>query len=162
MTRVTLPQYRTAVEKTTLARSCIWCGKQTEWKIAVIEEDVEATSSQGLQDWEVAVSFPLGMDLRREERRIVKLPISIRHVDGREESTITKDVSRSGICCAAKMELKIGERVLVRLTSNEGRGEEEFRALIIWRREIDEKRGNLYGLKLGPATAAGSLLKNAA
>jgi len=162
MTRVTLTEYRTTVEKSSLARCCIWCGRETEWKLAVIEENVEATSSQGPEDWEVAVSLTSGMELRREDRRIVQLPISIRHEDGREESTITEDVSRSGVCCTANMELKIGDRVFVKLASNEGPGEGEFRAQIIWRRKVGEKRGNLYGLKLGPATAANSSSENVA
>jgi hypothetical protein len=162
MTRLTLSDYRKTVERTSLVRSCIWCGRQTEWKFAVIEEDVETASSQGLQDWEVAVSLTSGMELRREDRRIVQLPILIKHEDGREESTKTEDVSRSGVCCAANMELTIGDRVFVKLASNDGPGEGGFRAQVIWRRQIDEKRGNLYGLKLGPAAAAGSLLKDAA
>ncbi|HXW16513.1 MAG TPA: PilZ domain-containing protein [Terriglobia bacterium] len=160
MTRVALKEYRTTVEKTSLTRNCIWCGRQTEWKFALIEGDVEATSSPSLQDWEVAASLSSGMELRREERRIVQLPISIRDREGREESTITENVSRSGVCCAANMELNIGDRVFVKLASNEWSGEVEFRAQIIWCRESDEKRGNLYGLKLGPAAAASGFLKN--
>ncbi len=162
MTRLTLTEYRTAAERTSLARICIWCGRQTEWKFAVIEDEVEAASSQGPQDWEVAVSLTSGMELRREDRRIVQLPILIRNDDGREESTMTEDVSRSGVCCTANMDLKIGDRVFVKLASIEGPGEKEFRARIIWRREVGERRGNLYGLKLGPAAAASGLLKDAA
>ena len=60
------------------------------------------------------------------------------------------------------MDLKIGDRVVVKLASIEGPGEKEFRARIIWRREIGEKRGNLYGLKLGPAAGPNDLLKEAA
>jgi hypothetical protein len=151
MTRVTLSEYRSTVEQTSLARNCIWCGEQTEWKFAVIEDHGEATSSQDAQDWETAVSLASGVELRREERRIVQLAISIRHDDGREESTTTEDVSKSGIRCCANMSLKVGERAVVVLAAGEVPGEGEFRAQIMWRREIDEDKGFLYGMKLGRA-----------
>ena len=60
--------------------------------------------------------------LRREERRIVQLPILIKHDDGRAESTTTEDVSKSGIRCCANMSLKVGERARIRLASPEGPG----------------------------------------
>ena len=151
MTRVTMSEYRATVDKSSLGRNCIWCGKQTEWKFAVIEDNAEATSSQDVQDWEAAVSLASGVELRREERRIVQLPILIRHDDGRAESTTTEDVSKSGIRCCASMSLKVGERAIVVLASGEGPGEGKFRAQIMWRREIDEDKGFLYGMKLGRA-----------
>ena len=151
MTRVTMSEYRATVEQTSLSRNCIWCGKETEWKFAVIEDNVESTSSQDGQDWETAVSLASGVELRREERRIVQLPILIRHNDGRAESTTTEDVSKSSIRCCANMSLKVGERAIVILASGEGPGEGEFRAQIMWRREIDEDKGFLYGMKLGRA-----------
>jgi hypothetical protein len=151
MTRVTLSEYRATVEQASLARNCIWCGKQTEWKFAVIEDNGEATSAQDAQDWQAAVSLASGVELRREERRIVQLPILIKHDDGRAESTTTEDVSKSGIRCCANMSLKVGERARIRLASPEGPGEGEFRAQIMWRREVDEDRPFVYGMKLGRA-----------
>jgi hypothetical protein len=149
MTRVTLSEYRMTVEKTSSARDCIWCGKQTEWKFAIIEEDVEATSTPGVKERDAAVSLASRVEIRREERRTVQLPIWIRHQDGREELTRTENVSRSGVCCAASMEVEVGDRVLVRLVSDEGPGEAEFLAQIMWCRKLNEKRGTLYGMKLG-------------
>jgi hypothetical protein len=67
-----MSEYRETVEQTSLARNCIWCGKETEWKFAVIADSVEETSSQEMEDWESAVSLASGMELRREERRIVQ------------------------------------------------------------------------------------------
>jgi hypothetical protein len=103
------------------------------------------------QDWGEAVSVSSGLELRREDRRIVQLPIVIRHADGREESTTTEDVSRSGLCCTANIELSGGERVVLRRPAEGTSGEPEFRGQVIWRREINEKRKFLYGMKVGPA-----------
>jgi hypothetical protein len=49
------------------------------------------------------------------------------------------------------MSLKVGERAVVVLAAGEVPGEGEFRAQIMWRREIDEDKGFLYGMKLGRA-----------
>ena len=128
MTQLTLSQYRTIVEETSLARYCSWCEEVTGWEFAV------------------AVSLPSDAEKCRKERRIARLPISIRHEDGREEFTIAENVSKSGVCFAANMELEVGDRVFLTLESDEGSGEVETRAQIMWRRRLSEKGGNLYGL----------------
>ncbi len=47
-----------------------------------------------------------------------------------------------------KYELQIGERVFLKLVSEEGPGEAEFQAEIMWRSSINEKREYLYRMKL--------------
>jgi hypothetical protein len=148
MTKLSLSDYRTTVRRTSLARFCTWCGKETEWKFAVVVEDAGETASPALKEAEEGGSLPPGGERRRDERRIARLPISIRHEDGREEFTTTENVSRSGVCCAATMQLAVGDHVFLRLVSDQGTGEVEFRAEIRWRRRINEKRGNLYGMKM--------------
>lgn len=153
MTRLSLSEYRT-IENTSLPRDCVWCGERTEWRLAVIEGD--ETWFLGSQDWGEAISLSSGLELRREDRRIVQLPILIRHADGREESTTTEDVSMSGLCCTANIELNGGERVVLRRPAEGTSGEAEFRGQVIWRREINEKRKFLYGMKVGPAVCKDS------
>jgi hypothetical protein len=62
---------------------------------------------------------------------------------------MTEDVSRSGIRCRANIDLQLGESAFIRLASPDGPDEDEFHARIMWRREIDEDCGFLYGMKLG-------------
>jgi hypothetical protein len=153
MTRVSLSEYRT-IEGASLARDCIWCGKQTQWRFADVQG--EQTSSPDSQDWGTAASLSSGVELRREDRRIVQLPILIRDVQGREESTTTEDVSRSGLRCTADMDLQRGEQVLLWRGTEEGVGEPEFRGQVIWRREINEKHRFRYGMKVGPVGGSGA------
>jgi len=147
MTKLAVPEYRTVVQKTSLARHCTWCGKETEWKLAIVKEDLEATGPQALKEGEVAFSPASGAERPLEERRTARVPISIRHADGREELTITENLSRSGICCVANMELQVGDRVFLRLVSGQGPGEAELPAQIMWRK-TNEKGGFFYGMKL--------------
>jgi hypothetical protein len=151
MTRVNLSEYRTIVENSSSERNCVWCGKKTDWKFALIEEVPELTADSDEPAWELAVGLAAGAELRREDRRAVPLPISIRHEDGRAETTVTEDVSRSGVSCVADMNLSVGDHVVIKIGPHEGSGEAEFRAQIVWRREVNKTRKMLYGMKLGPA-----------
>jgi hypothetical protein len=156
LAKVTLSEYRAIVQRTSSARFCVWCGTGTEWKFAIVEEGAGARASEAPKGQEVAASLGSVEEVRLEDRRIVRLPISIRHQDGREEFTITENVSSTGVCCAANMELNTGDRVFVRFVSDQGPGEVEFPAQIMWRRTLNEKRGILYGMKLqrDPSRAA--------
>jgi len=90
---------------------------------------------------------------RRSDRVLIRIPLQVsgKDLDG---NPFTER--------AQTMAIKIGDRVLVRLASPEGPGEAEFRARIVWCRRAGPERGNLYGLKLGPAAAGSSLLKDVA
>ena len=145
MAKLPLSEYRTMVQKISSVRHCAWCGAETDWKFAILGEDVDATGPPGLKGQEVAVLRVKG---QHEERRIARLPISIKHEDGREEFTIAGNVSRAGICCAAKMDLQVGDHVLLWLPSDQGSGEAEFGAQIMWVRKIHEGGKFLYGMKL--------------
>ncbi len=102
MANLTLPEYQTIARRTSLARYCVWCGMGREWKFANAEELAQAKPSEA-PEVEGSVA---GVDRRHEERRIARLPISIRHEDGREEFSITDNVSRNGLCCSANMNCK--------------------------------------------------------
>ncbi len=145
MTGLTLSEYRSTVGKASFPRLCLWCGKETDWIFAVIE-DIEEPVFPGSESEAPAVSPLTGAEKRGTERRIVKMPILIRHNDGREELTITENLSKSGVSCAANLELEVGDRVSLTLESNEGSGRAESRAQIRWRRGLGEKRGFLYGM----------------
>lgn len=147
MTRLTMEEYTALVNNNTSVRPCKWCEKDTDWKFVMIEDDT--TSSSPVAQAEGAVqAAEAEAERRRADRRVVRMPVAIRHQDGREEKTVTENVSRSGICCAARMELTAGERAFLRLISDQGVGQAEFRAIVMWRRRMHETSGILYGMKM--------------
>ena len=148
MTKLTMAEYSALVKQNTAVRRCNWCKKETEWKFVMVEEDAApATPKAQKRDAELVVGNAEA-ERRRTDRRIARMSVSIRHQDGRQEVTVTENVSPTGICCAAKMELVAGDRVFLRLVSDQGVGQAEFRALLMRRRKMHEKDGILYGMKM--------------
>ena len=129
LTKLSIAEYLILVKEHSSPRQCAWCGRETSWKFA-------------------QVPLESGAERRQEERRIVHFPVWIRHEDGREEFTMTENVSRTGVCCMAHMKMAEGDHLFVRLLSDEGPGEADLRARVIWRRKINDRRGTLYGMSL--------------
>jgi hypothetical protein len=148
MTKLSMAEYAAIVKENTRMRRCNWCEKETEWKFVMVEEDAPAAAPKAQKQDAEPVVGDAEAERRRNDRRIARMPVSIRHQDGREELTVTENVSRTGICCAAKMELVAGDRVFLRLVSDQGVGQAEFRALLMWRRKMQEQDGILYGMRM--------------
>ena len=137
-------QYRSMVERGSAKRDCSDCGAATEWKFIF----VEATAAASPQETP-AVSLPSGEEHRREKRIVAKLPICLRHPKtGRVETTLTENISTSGVCCAANMELKVHDAILLTFLSGAGPSEDENPARIRWCRPMGENRKTLYGIRL--------------
>ena len=66
------------------------------------------------------------------------------------ESTLTENVSKSGVCCAASMELNVDDAILLTFESGAEPDEDGNLARIIWRRPMGENRKILYGIRLEP------------
>ena len=139
---LTVPQYHEMLDQERMTRDCPDCGKPTEWRFILVES-AEAVAGE-------APSLPTGEENRRAKRIVAKLPIRLRHPeDDRVEDAVTENVSRSGVCCAALMELNVEEVILVTLEPGaEPGGEEEIPARIKWRRSMGEDRKTLYGIRL--------------
>lgn len=138
---LTVPQYHEMLDKEWMIRDCPDCAKETEWKFILVES-AEASPGE-------APSLPSGEESRRQKRIVAKLPIRLRHpLDERVEEALTENVSRSGVCCAAAMELNVEEVVLLTFEPGSASGEEEIPARIMWRRPMGEGRKILYGIKL--------------
>lgn len=60
---------------------------------------------------------------------------------------MTENVSKSGVCCAANMELHEHDVILLTFEGVTAPGEEEVPARIMWRCLAGEKRKNLYGIR---------------
>jgi hypothetical protein len=155
MTKLTMEEYSALVSSNTSVRPCKWCERDTDWKFVVIEDD-SATSSPAAKAGAATPETEAEAERRRADRRVVRMPVAIRHQDGREEKAVTENVSRTGICCAARMELAAGERAFLRLISEQGVGQAEFRAIVMWRRRMQETSGVLYGMKMERSTPRAS------
>ena len=141
---LSVAQYRNMLESGSMKRDCPDCGAATEWKFILVEATTAASPGET-----PAVSLPSGEENRREKRIVAKLPIRLRHPeDDRIESTLTENVSRSGVCCAASMDLNVDDVILLTFESGTGPSEDENPARIMWRSPMGENRQTLYGIRL--------------
>jgi len=141
---LSLTDYRTIFEMGSQKRDCSDCGAATEWRFIVTEAMSEANPSdaRGLgRSWEE--------ENRREKRIVAKLPIHLMHpVGGQRETTVTENVSKSGLCCAAWMPLAVGDVIVVRFEYGTALSEDESPARVAWRNHLGEGRKTIYGLRL--------------
>lgn len=137
-------EYRTMRARGSLKRDCLDCRALTEWKFILVEAPAGASPEES-----PAVRLPSGEDNRGEKRIVAKLPIRLRHAaGGRTESTLTENISRSGVCCAARTEFNVGDVILLKFESGLGPNEDENPARIKWRRAMGKNRKTIYGIKL--------------
>ena len=148
MTELSPGQYRRMAEQGVLTRDCQKCGAATEWKFGFVVAEEEEPFLPSIEPATPAVSLPKGAERRREKRLIAKLPIRIRHGDGRVENSMTQNVAKSGACFASNLEMKVGETVFLTYQSGLGPREEESPARIMWRRDGAERGKILYGVNL--------------
>jgi len=79
---------------------------------------------------------------------MVKLPLGIRLADGREETSTTENLSKSGFSFACSLEMQKGELVQVRIGLDSPREWRDVPARILWRRLSGEQGRSFYGAKL--------------
>lgn len=140
---LSVTQYRNMLERGSMERDCMDCGAATEWNFILVEATAVASRKET-----PAVRLPSGEENRREKRIVAKLPILLRHPeDGRVESTFTENVSKSGVCCVASMDLNVRDVILLTFESGTGPNEDENPARIMWRRALGQNR-ILYGIRL--------------
>jgi hypothetical protein len=60
---------------------------------------------------ETSTNWTGGLEKRREKQAAVKLPLHIRQTDGREETGVTKNLSRGGACFVSNLPLAEGETI---------------------------------------------------
>jgi hypothetical protein len=148
MVALTVQQYRRLLAQSALSRPCPKCSATRDWKLGFAEDELD----------EVSASLPLtaasestprkGADLRQDKRLVVKLPLGVRLPDGRQETSTTENVSRSGLCFACGLEMQKGDRVYVRIGSDSPGEEGDIPARIMWRRPHDSEGRSLYGARL--------------
>jgi hypothetical protein len=79
---------------------------------------------------------------------VVKLPLGVRLPDGREETSRTENISKSGLCFACSLEMQIGDRVYVRTGLDRPGEERDIPARIMWRRPLGGEGRSFYGARL--------------
>lgn len=141
---LSVAQYRMMLERGSIKRDCSDCGVVTVWKFIPVEVARPVNPEEA-----PAVGLPSGKNNRREKRILAKLPIRLRDPeDGRIENTLTENVSKSGVCCVAGMELNVGDVILLRFEPGTGPSDREVPARIVWLRSMGEIRRTLYGIRL--------------
>jgi hypothetical protein len=73
---------------------------------------------------------------------LVKLPLRVRHPDGRQEESTMENFSESGASFISILPLDEGE--IVYLTFGD---QTEAPARVVWRRELGEAGRTIYGVK---------------
>jgi len=151
MAALTLPQYRRLMAQSSLPRACPKCDTIKNWKLGFVEVELDDVSPSLPVPAGSAVAPKEGADLRRDRRLVVKLPLGVRLADGREETSTTENISKSGLCFASSLEMQKGDMVQVRIgldSPGEGR---EVPARIVWRRPSGDEGRSFYGAKLEEA-----------
>jgi len=144
-------EFRSLAERGVLIRDCQKCGVGKEWKFGVFDGDMEGTLLPNVESDAPTVTVPAGEEKRRDKRLIVKLPITIRHKDGRVERSVTENTSDSGACFASNLELEIADVVFLTYASSSGGVERETPARVMWRRGAGGGGTSLCGVKFEQA-----------
>jgi len=148
MAALTVQQYRRLLAQSSLPRPCPKCSATRDWKLGFVEVELDEVSPSLPSAAGSESTAREGADLRRDKRLVVKLPLGLKLPDGREETSTTENISRSGLCFASSLEMQKGDMVEVRIgldTPGEG---SEVPARIVWRRPSGEEGRSLYGAKL--------------
>jgi len=103
-----------------LDRECAECGRTTLWRFA--EAAVSDNEQVNFWDWLAATGeffVPSGAEPqheRRKERRVgLNVPLRIARLGGPEESVISENISRSGLCFTSSGPYTVGETIQVTL-----------------------------------------------
>jgi hypothetical protein len=152
LAQLTLEEYRTVITRGLVRRECPECGEVTEWKLGFAEAEPEEAIPA--QPSAAATSSPVeaGAERRRARRLTVKLPVRIRLQDGSEEVARTENLSKTGVCFSAALQIRPQDRILLTVGYTPGGPEEEIPARVVWRREIEGGGKALYGVRLEEAT----------
>jgi hypothetical protein len=149
MAALTVPQYRRLLAQSSLPHPCRKCSATRNWKLGFVEVELDEVSPRLTVAAAASESTPReGADLRGDKRLVVKLPLGVRLPDGREETSTTENISKSGLCFACNLELQKGDMVQVHIgldSPGEGR---DIPARIIWRHPSGDEGRSFYGAKL--------------
>ncbi len=147
LAQLTLDQYRTLIDQSSLRRHCTECDALTEWSFGFVEAEPEPPPAQQAPSPQPS---PSGENAERRvtKRLTVKLPVRVRLEDGREEITRTENLSKAGVCFVSGLALKEGDTLQLTVGYAPGSHEAEVRARVVWRKELEGMNRALYGVRL--------------
>ena len=148
MAALNLQQYRRLLAKSSLPRPCLKCGDTKDWKFGFVEAELEDIP-RSVADVTTFGSTPQdGAEKRRDKRLVVKVPLGVRLADGLEETATTENISKSGLCFASDLGIKVGDRVFVSVGPEAPEEQRNIPARVMWRRPAKDKGRAFYGVKL--------------
>jgi hypothetical protein len=142
LAQLTLEQYHTIIAQPSLSRGCANCRKKTEWIFSFVESDRGGKPATGMPP--ASTASPNYAEKRRAKRMTIKLPVRIRL----EEIGRTENLSKTGVCFASQLIMKVGDRVMLTVGYTTGGNEHEVRGRIVWRQQIEGTSRGLYGVQL--------------
>jgi hypothetical protein len=148
MAALTVQQYRRLAAQSSLPRPCPKCSTTRDWKFGFIEVELEEVLPSLPEPTASGLTPPGEAEKRQDKRMAVKLPVEIRLPDGSEETSVTENVSKSGLCFACNLEMQIGDRVYVTVGAGRPGEERDIPARVMWRRPAKDKGRAFYGVKL--------------
>jgi hypothetical protein len=143
---VTQEQYRTAVSQSSVRRECRKCAALTEWRVVRTSADLGMADVPRPLPTPPPAARPVYAEQRREKRLPAQMPVRIRL----EEIGETENLSPSGLCIRAALDMKVGDRVGLTVGYTPGGNQTELTGRIVWRKEIPGSQRNLYGVKVEP------------
>jgi len=147
LAQLTMVQYR-AASQAAIRRPCAQCGKVTEWRFGPKEAGRGTAAPTTPSARETRSPNELGEERRGSKRLTVKVPVRIRRQDGSEEVTKSENLSKTGVCFTAGLDMKTSERIFVTVGYSPDGSGSEIEAEVMWRREVDEAGRALYGVHL--------------
>jgi hypothetical protein len=147
LAQLTMEQYR-AASQASVRRPCGKCGKVTEWRFVSKEARKESVGPTPPSTREAPSQGEQGEERRGAKRLTVKVPVRIRLQDGSEEVTKSENLSKTGVCFSASLDMKPNDRIFVTVGYSPEGGGSEIGAEVMWRRELAEAGRALYGVHL--------------
>ena len=152
MAALTVPQYRRLLAQSSLPHPCPKCDTTRDWKLGFVEVELDQVAPTLSAAVGAGATPGGGAELRRDKRLVVKLPLGLRLPNGKEETSTTENISRSGVCFACDLEMQVGDRVYVSVAIGSPEEELDIPSRVVWRRPAKEKGRAFYGVKMeGPA-----------
>jgi len=148
MAGLTVRQYHELQARSYLSRPCRKCGPVADWKFASVEVVLEETSLGRPAPTASGLTPHSQVERRGDKRLAVKLPLGVRLPDGREETTTTENISKSGLCFACSLQIQIGDTAYVSVGLDPPAEQRDIPARIMWRRPAQGKGRAFYGAKL--------------
>jgi hypothetical protein len=148
MAALSVPQYRRLLAQSSLPHPCRKCNATRNWKLGFVEVDLNEISPLLPLAGAPEVTAQEAADRRRDKRLVVKLPLGVRLADGREETSMTENISKSGLCFASSLEMQKGDKVHVRVGLDSTEKGRDVPARVLWRRPSGEKGRSFYGAEL--------------